>query len=232
MGWTPCFALPQNQERTDYIVGNFDVRQRYAHTRIDRKRPIPFEIYDDQEITKESVIQFVPVDACTALYYRDLFVHRLGSTIAEFYFLMLIDGRVTSACGINDQHLNHGTSEYISEVFGITRTSQRYARLGKLFMLCLTSGSFRMALMRSRRSMQFRTPKGVQTTSITRHREGKTDRSVMKRHLVEEHEMGYKIIYRADFREDTWKDCLNKWLDKWGEKTRPAYSTDPTQSTS
>jgi hypothetical protein len=136
---------------------------------------------------------------------------------------MLIDGRVCSACGINDQHLNHGTSEYISEVFGITRTSQRYARLGKLFMLCLTSGGFRMALMRSRRSMQFRTPKGVQTTSITRHREGKTDRSVMKRHLVEEHEMGYKIIYRADFREDTWQDCLNKWIDKWGSKTRPGY---------
>lgn len=222
--WIPVMAVYKNARQTTYVVANRETEDRYAYQKIRRGNPVILEIYDDQEITKDSVISMMPVDEATALYYRDLFVHRLGSTSAEYYFLVLIDGRVVSVNGFNDQAINHGKSKYVSEVFQISKSSQRYARLAKLLMRCTTSGSFKNLLLRTRRSAQFRDIKGIRTTSITKHREGKIDRGVMKRVSVEAHPSGWKLIYQADFRDDTFTDNLHYWLERWGHKSRPGWT--------
>jgi aspartyl-tRNA synthetase len=105
-----------------------------------------FPIYSDEDITEDTEIEFVQVDKETALYYRDLFVHKLGTTLAEGYFLMLIDGKVNTTIGISMRDVFTLKSEYVGEVFGISRSSIKYKRLGKLFMMCLTSGDFKRFL--------------------------------------------------------------------------------------
>lgn len=222
-GWRVVYAQPRTvkrPERIDYIIANFDA-DVYAHAATKPIRPPRiFPVYNDEEITENSVVQVVKVDRDTALYYRDLFVHKLGSTTAERFFLLLIDGRVVSAFGISFRDLLLGRSEYVGEAFGITKTSQRYKMLGKLFMLCLTSGEMKRIFMSLFR-LWLKEPRGIRTTSITTHPEGKTDRSVMKLVHRERLPTGpYRLIYQADFRDDTFQDCLRRWLANWGHKRR------------
>lgn len=111
-------------------------------------------------------------------------------------------------------------SQYIGEVFGISRSSVRYKRLGKLFMMCLTSADFRDMLY-SKYNFGTRKPLGIKTSSLTTFWEGKTDRSVMKLTFREQLQDGtFRVIYQGDFREDSYKDCIKAWLKRWGDKSR------------
>ena len=88
------FSQPYKIDRTDYIVANYDINRVYAHHKTVSNAHKKFPIYNDEEITEESKISILKVDRDTALYYRDLFVHKLGTTQAQQYYLFLIDGRV------------------------------------------------------------------------------------------------------------------------------------------
>lgn len=219
-GWTPLLAQPVG-EQTDYVVANALLGERYADSAARSKRPRILPIYNDEEITPQARVQLVKVDRDTCLYYRDLFVHRLGGANANIFYLVLLDGRVISALGTSLACLFAGQTPYLHEVFGISKSSDRYSRLGKLFMLLLTSGDMRRFLLATERAYTLRDLVGIQTTSITQHEEGKTDRSVMR---VASREPlkggGFRILYRADFRTDSWADCVQTWLKRWGHKKR------------
>src|ERR1017187_7329394 len=111
-------------------------------------------------------------------YYRDLFVHRLGATTADRGFLLLVDGHVMTAFGIFIQDFLQFRTQYLPEMFGITRSSKRYHRFGKLFMLLLTSGEMKKRLCDIMK-LWLHEPAGIQTTTISIHEEGKTDRGVL-----------------------------------------------------
>lgn len=229
-GWHILSASQRTPERVDYIVSNRPA-QVAVFGNFGKTARAPYPIYNDEEITPASVIDFVQVDRDTALYYRDLFVHKLGVTGAEHFFLMTIDGRVTTSCGLigRDVRTGHGKSkDYMGEVFGISKSSDRYARLGKLFMLCLTSGDMLRKLLAIYPVYHFRTPRGIQTSSLTTHEEGKTDRSVLKLVSREQQPNGqFLLVYRGDFREDTWADVLKLWIDRWGHKQRTTTQPAP-----
>jgi len=156
----------------------------------------------------------------TALYYRDLFVHRLGATTADRGFLLLVDGQVMTAFGIFIQDFLQFRVQYLPEMFGITRSSKRYHRLGKLFMLLLTSGEMKKRLCDILK-LWLHEPRGIRTTSITVHEEGKTDRGALKVVSRETLDDGrFRIIYRGDFRDDSFVDVVADWLKKHGERRR------------
>ena len=219
-GWKTVFAQPYGFDRTDYVVSNRPVKRVYAVSTYKHKPHKLYPIYDDSEITEDTKIEFIQVDEATALYYRDLFVHKLGNTTAESFWLMLIDGKVNTAMGLSLRDVFTMKSDYIGEVFGISRSSQRYKRLGKLFMFCLTSGDFQKFIM-NRYNFGVRKPKGIKTSSLTTYAEGKTDRSVMKLTFREQLLDGtYRVIYQGDFRDDSYKDCIKRWLKRWGNINR------------
>src|SRR5437660_1245439 len=70
--WKRVFGRPESREKALWIIANQSM-QAYAenHTGFGDVRRLP--IYDDHEITAASLVGLP-----TALYYRDLFVHRLG----------------------------------------------------------------------------------------------------------------------------------------------------------
>lgn len=215
-----AFAQPFNLERTDYLVMNKKPNKSFASVKIDSKRPMKYEIYNDEEITEDSKIEFVQVDEDTCMYYRDLFVHKLGTTTAESFWLMLIDNRVTTAFGLSMRDVFTRKTEYVGEVFGITRTSYRYKFMGKLFMLFLTSGEFKK-ILESKFNLGLRKIKGIKTSSLTTHPEGKTDRGVMKLTFREKLKNGnYRVIYQGDFRDDDFKEVLVTWLKRYGKRRR------------
>lgn len=220
--WQTVFAQPFGLDRTDYVVCNQRVDKAYA-VQSTKVKPIKkYQIYDDSEITPDTKIEFIQVDETTALYYRDLFVHKLGTTTAEAFYLMLIDGKVNTALGLSMRDVFTQKSKYVGEVFGISRSSVRYKRLGKLFMMCLTSGDF-LKMLESKYNFGTRKPQGIKTSSLTTYAEGKTDRSVMKLTYREQLKDGtYRVIYQGDFRQDTYKQCIETWLKRWGDKKREA----------
>src|SRR5439155_24623816 len=136
----------------------------------------------------------------------------LGSSTADRGFLLLVDGQVMTAFGISIQDFLQFRTRYLPEMFGITRSSSRYHRLGKLFMLLLTSGEMKKRLCDILK-LWLHEPAGIQTTSITVHEEGKTDRGALKVISRENLAEGrFRIIYRADFRDDTFSQVVADWL--------------------
>jgi len=96
--WKKVYGKPDDH-RALWIIANrsMDARGENA-TSFGEVKKLP--IYDDHEITPASKFQVIVVGLPTALYYRDLFVHRLGATTADRGFLLLVDGQVITAFGI------------------------------------------------------------------------------------------------------------------------------------
>ncbi len=125
-----------------------------------------------------------------------------------------------TAFGIFIQDFLQFRTRYLPEMFGIKRSSRRYKRLGKLFMLLLTSGEMKKRLCDIPK-LWLHEPAGIQTTSITVHEEGKTDRGALKVVSREKLDDGrFRIVYRADFRDDSFADVVAEWLKKHGERRR------------
>jgi hypothetical protein len=218
VNWTKVYGKP-DEKRALWIIANRPVDCRADNrTGFGDIRKLP--VYDDHEITAASRFQVIMVGLPTALYYRDLFVHRLGATTADRGFLLLVDGQAMTAFGIFIQDFLQFRVQYLPEMFGITRSSKRYHRLGKLFMLLLTSGEMKKRLCDILK-LWLHEPAGIQTTSITVHEEGKTDRGALKVVSRETLDDGrFRIIYRGDFREDSFADVVADWLKKHGERKR------------
>jgi hypothetical protein len=216
--WKKVFGKTE-EHRALWIIANRSMGARAENaTGFGEVKKLP--IYDDHEITPASKFHVIMVGLPTALYYRDLFVHRLGATTADRGFLLLVDGQVMTAFGIFIQDFLQFRVQYLPEMFGITRSSKRYHRLGKLFMLLLTSGQMKKRLCDILK-LWLHEPRGIQTTSITVHEEGKTDRSALKVVSREKLEDGrFRIIYRGDFRDDSFADVVADWLKKHGERRR------------
>jgi hypothetical protein len=216
--WKKVYGKPE-EKRALWIIANRSV-DCHADNRTGfgdiRKLPI----YDDHEITPASKFHVIMVGLPSALYYRDLFVHRLGATTADRGFLLLVDGQVMTAFGIFIQDFLQFRMQYLPEMFGITRSSKRYHRLGKLFMLLLTSGEMKKCLCDILK-LWLHEPAGIQTTSITVHEEGKTDRGALTLISREKLDDGrFRIIYRADFRTDSFADTVSNWLSRHGQRSR------------
>lgn len=217
--WKKVFGKPDDH-RALWIIANRSMDARAENlTGFPDTRKLP--IYDDDdEITPASKFHVIMVGLPTALYYRDLFVHRLGATTADRGFLLLVEGQVMTAFGIFIQDFLQFRVQYLPEMFGITRSSKRYHRLGKLFMLLLTSGEMKKRLCDILK-LWLHEPRGIQTTSITVHEEGKTDRGALKVVSREQLDDGrFRIIYRGDFRDDSFADVVADWLKKHGERRR------------
>jgi hypothetical protein len=216
--WNKVYGKP-DEKRALWIIANRSM-QAHAENKTGFGDIKKLPIYDDHEITPASKFHVIMVGLPTALYYRDLFVHRLGATTADRGFLLLVDGQVMTAFGIFIQDFLQFRTQYLPEMFGITRSSRRYHRLGKLFMLLLTSGEMKKRLCDIMK-LWLHEPAGIQTTSITVHEEGKTDRGALKvisRETLDDRR--FRIIYRGDFRDDSFADVVTDWLKKHGERRR------------
>ncbi len=89
-------------------------------------------------------------------------------------------------------------------------------------MLLLTSGEMKKRLCDILK-LWLHEPRGIQTTSITVHEEGKTDRGALKVAARETLDDGrFRIIYRGDFRNDSFADVVADWLKRHGERRRDA----------
>ena len=175
---------------------------------------VPF----DYDITAETVISAVAVSREVALYYRDLFAHKLGVTRAELYLLFVLDGFVFGIVGmhISDaarRRLLQG-SYYVYETFGFN-SSTKYTRLNRLLMMCITTRQFLQTLINHMSVLAYVHPVMFQTTCLTDVPELKTNRGILKlRERTKLPNGKFRLVYVSEFRPEDFASARDKWLSK------------------
>ena len=164
----------------DYYLYNREFSKiiyRKKETEVEPKKVALFS--DDDRIKKESKIWFEPITKEQALYYRDLFAHRLGVTRSELYLAMFIDGKLSSVCGIYLSDWCMKGANFIFETFGFSVRPKLYPRINKLHMMCLTSHELRDLILSKYKKVQHPLTT-FRTVCLARHHEQKGNRGVLK----------------------------------------------------
>lgn len=181
-------------------------------------------ITDDHELTPDSTVAFVKIHKSNAMYYRDLWAHRLGGTDSETHWLMILDGYAAGIVGI---HLfNAETARptldgkiWIEETYGFNAPSRRYPRLNRLLMMFITSRVF-MRTVFCPSHLPLREPFGLLTTCLTQHPELKINRGIMKlvsRERLEDQGL-FKLRYKAEWHNESFTEVLRRWLSTHGQE--------------
>lgn len=191
----------------------------------EKLKPVKAHIFDG-EITPDSKVSFVFTKREHGLYYRNLWLHRLGETQAEAYMLWFIDGKIFSTCGLHLADLRRGKSNYLFESFGFGVPHPKYPNLTRLLMLCLTSGEFERKVIASKclRKLPLNQVVGIKTTCLSRYRKVKLNNGILDvqfREKLPDSDM-YRIMYVAPFRKDTFKDCVARYLGEMNVKANAA----------
>jgi hypothetical protein len=189
------------------MAGGISVHEQRRPASVSADLPI---MPAEHNITDQSSLQVLQCSSVQATYYRDLFVHRMGSTLAERSYLILVDGMVVAVVGVNLMRFNIGDQDYMEETYGIARTS-RWWRLGRLLNQTLVCREFMDICSDDKVN---RKPTGIRGTVWSRYPESKADRGVFK--IVErvyDTKVGmYKIRIHGKAREITLQQTLKDWL--------------------
>ena len=211
----------EGAKRKDYVLSpQYEALQpvtlRKKITAIHSAR-LPF-IPDDHEITPDSKIAFHEVDRSTALYYRDLFAHKLGVTRAERYFLVSIDGFLMAVFGMFFSEVQRGVSGKVYETFGFCAPCKRYPRLNHLFMTAICSEDARQFYQASI-SGALKDVDAFQTTCLSTTPEQKSHRSTGLKliHRSKWDEARFKLVYYGPFKPWSLTRTVQEWLKRCAE---------------
>lgn len=165
------------------------------------------------DIRHDSDVRVVPTSESHALYYRDLFAHKLGTTRAESYYLILLDGKVFGTFGVAMSRVYRMVEDYYSEVYGFTAYVEKFPRSGRLLMMIITSNEMKRVLMSQTKANRVYKLSGMKTVCLSKYRNSKSNNGIVRTERREKLPNGmYKIHYIAEFRKDTFKDCLDRFL--------------------
>jgi len=223
--WHCFFAAQDSKFKLEYLYFNKPGTMHTAANRAQFKtfKSPPYPILSDtDEITPNSIISVIPVDEMVAMYYRDLFVHRLGATRAELYFLFLIDGKVFSVRGLIYYVQNRGIGDRFREVFGLVRSNKKYRHIGRLAMRLITSIEFRDLMVRPGDVFE---KKFITSTTISKYPVAREDEGILEIYDSKQAPDGlYHLQYEAEFKDTTFQEYLAEWLkeeESYGKDQRP-----------
>lgn len=231
-GFSPdevVFCKEWDVDKRDYwlltkpeILDGFQYRSSVDFMAAKGVRPYAAPVFTNgDELTCDSEIRFVQVPEAQALYYRDLFAHKLGNTRAEQYFLMLMDGKVFATVGFMTNKLFGLKSDRVFENYGFNASVRNLPRANRLLMLAITSRAFADILYRtaSRVNRVYRL-RGLRTTCLSKYRRVKLNNGILKALECERLPTGkanggmYRILYDAEFRDQDFQGVVRQFLDE------------------
>lgn len=175
---------------------------------------------NEDEIKLDSEIKFVKVPNAVAMYYRDLFAHKLGTTQAEINYLMLIDNKVHSVVGFNASIVMKLEDEFIWEMYGFSVDLKKYKTNNRLLMMCISSIPMKKILLADMSSGKNRyySLKGMKTTCETPYRIHKSNQGVLKLISREKKPNGfYRLVFQQHYVKRGFDDCIREYLE-WIKK--------------
>ncbi len=183
-------------------------------------KPYPAPVFTDGgKLTEHSKISFVSVSEDVALYYRDLFAHKLGNTHAEQYFLMLIDGQVFATVGFMTTALFRLESDRVFENYGFNAPVKNLPRANRLLMMAITCKEFGDVIRRHASKVnRIYKLNGLRTTCLSKYRKVKLNNGILDVESCERIREGkpnggmYKIVYDTAFHDLTLVQVVSKFL--------------------
>lgn len=174
---------------------------------------------DEDELKKDSTVRFVDVPQEIALYYRDLWAHKLGNTKAEHYFLILLDGKIFATVGFHTSELFRLKSDKVFENYGFSAPSKKYKKLNRLMMYLITCKEMGDVLHRTASKInRIYDLRGLKTTCLSKYRKVKLNNGILRITKKEKMKDGvYKLMYETDWHDRTFKDCVNLFLSENNE---------------
>jgi len=179
------------------------------------------QIWSDKNgINEGDRIDFVGIPKENALYYRDLFAHRLGSTKAERYYLVLLDGRVFGTVGFMTNKLFRLQQDAVFENFGFSAPSKLYPNKNRLLMRLITCHDMKNLLIsEGSKKNRLYTLRCLRTACLTKYRTNKLDQGILKLESREKRPDGmYHLMYEAEFRPEGFDQCIVDYLKEYEEK--------------
>jgi len=230
--WYSFFAHQDNKAEAEYLYVNKDLDIiRAKRPNADKPQRAPYSILTDKdEITEESEISVVHITHEQAMYYRDLFVHRLGVSQAEVNVLLLVDQKIFSVRGLMYFRGGSGPDFTATEIFGLVVPNCSYRHLGRLAMRVITCNDFLQAI----------TPKNelfpkryITSTTISKYPEAREDKGILEIYDSALLKNGlYRLRYKTSFKAQSFRDCLLEWLNEernYGKQKRKKGRVRPRQ---
>lgn len=210
------FLVPKYEQLKGFKEGLYKVKFKRMGTLEDATQ---YKLYPrDRDLNPETdKITIRQITKETALYYRDLFAHRLGSTVAEVYFGVFVNEYLMSASGFNTSFLRRMQENYIFENFCFSISHDKYENLNRMAMMCLVSGEFKKFLyndtLRGSSYVQLLT---FRTVCLTKYRKSKLNVGLLTLLSSERQENNtYKLVYEQPFYLDrTYADCMRIYLEQ------------------
>ena len=167
----------------------------------------------DYEISEKTSVEMRKVGYEEAMYYRDLFAHKLGNTKTEVFYLILFEKKVFGVVGFHMHRVRTLKSADVFESFGFNAFLNKHINEHRLFMMLLTCNEMKKVLMNHVRSNRFYEIKGFKTVCLTKYRKLKSSNNLFELVKREKMENGnYKILYRCNFSKKDFKETIKEWL--------------------
>ena len=226
-GWTKLSAEDKDEENTERLLLNKKVPVGFMKRKKMKMIQPKWRMYNDENITKKSVIKCTKIQQDEAFYYRDLFIHKLGATGADMTFAFTIDGNLLAVTGMSPDMLYGRPSsgeksdgrlhekDYMFQVYGLTIPSERYKRIGRLLAYFITCKEFKDDLEQLEPSLQMVNMKSIRSNALTHAPEQRLVHGLMKRVSRERlpNQM-FKLQYTTEFHNRSYKECIIKWVDE------------------
>jgi hypothetical protein len=217
------YATQRNENRLQFYVltrptmlPDFDAFKRLATKTVKVPRPYtgnPPIWSESDRLAPDTKVTVRPIPSEVALYYRDLWVHKLGSVKSERYYLILLDGRAFAVVGFHVGNAQRLKADIVYETFAACSQIESYPRPSRLMMLILTTGDMARTLLNGNRKNRLFDFKELQTTCLSKYRKVKHHRPPFK--LLRRTKLPngtYHLVYSCDFRQDTFGDAVRQYL--------------------
>jgi len=208
-------AAQVSAKRTDFLLSNKPAlaRELYgisARPLSDRKLKKPKwpPLCDRDEIPADAVVDIVPIDANTAVYFRELWAHAMPPSTAFQSFLLTLGGRAAMVIGLGltpPSSCWNGTG-YLH--WAISPPSGR--RIQRLALACALTTAFRDLAFKD---LPAKTQ--LQSTCFSRHPQVNSYRGLFEQVEREVLPDGRcRLVYHAPFSDATWAQCFSAWHEK------------------
>ena len=213
------FAKEYTKDRFDYWVSpsaeklknSYLKQKKYEKNKMFRYKIIP-KNYVIKETSKISVIKASEEDA---LYLRDLWAHKMGTTKAEQYTLISIDKYAWGIVGFHTSEIRKLVSDEIFEVFGFNADLENHKNSNRLLMMIIMSREFADILKAMAKTNRFFEINNFKTTCISKYRKVKTNNGLLNIRDREQMKNGmYKIVYTSPIYEKTINETVREYLQE------------------
>ena len=171
--------------------------------------PLPIPVVStDYDITAETKIQIIKVTREQAMYYRDLWAHKMGATDSEVFFLITLDGMAFGITGIHTDRCFKMQDDGIHETFGFDQPIRKHPKAHRLFMMLLTCKDFQTAVANGVHKNRIFEIAKFKTVCKLKSSNGLltiTNRERLPNGL-------YKLAYECEFRPRSFHETLLDWM--------------------